>query len=224
MKKYLLIMLLLIPIKINAEILLTDYYLKESNIKEYKEETEYLKRTEIIKYNNYYIDRIDFGYHKLDEVNDNYDLNDYIEKASYIINENNNYISNVIQKNIKVKYIRFDNFNNNILESIKFFKDNEEIKFNYVQTNYIIGNKLDSNTAFTVELDELINLESLSINLTFKDNKTNKITFNLGIYNELNYAWNIEPDIIQINTNYNDNLNLNFLNQNKYQELLILLI
>ena len=52
MKKYLLIMLLLIPIKINAEILLTDYYLKESNIKEYKEETEYLKRTEIIKYNN----------------------------------------------------------------------------------------------------------------------------------------------------------------------------
>ena len=84
----------------------------------------------------------------------------------------------------------------------------------------IIGNKLDSNTAFTVELDELINLESLSINLTFKDNKTNKITFNLGIYNELNYAWNIEPNIIQINTNYNDNLNLNFLNQNKYQELL----
>ena len=220
MKKYLLIMLLLIPIKINAEILLTDYYLKESNIKEYKEETEYLKRTEIIKYNNYYKDRIDLGYHKLDEVNDNYDLNDYIEKASYIINENNNYISNVIQKNIKVKYIRFDNFNNNILESIKFFKNNEEIKFNYVQTNYIIGNKLDSNTAFTVELDELINLESLSINLTFKDNKTNKITFNLGIYNELNYAWNIEPDIIQINTNYNGNLNLNFLNQNKYQELL----
>ena len=53
MKKYLLIMLLLIPIKINAEILLTDYYLKESNIKEYKEETEYLKRTEIIKYNNH---------------------------------------------------------------------------------------------------------------------------------------------------------------------------
>ena len=99
-------MLLLIPIKINAEILLTDYYLKESNIKEYKEETEYLKRTEIIKYNNYYIDRIDLGYHKLDEVNDNYDLNDYIEKASYIITENNNYISNVIQKNIKVKYIR----------------------------------------------------------------------------------------------------------------------
>ena len=197
MKKYLLIMLLLIPIKINAEILLTDYYLKESNIKEYKEETEYLKRTEIIKYNNYYIDRIDLGYHKLDEVNDNYDLNDYIEKASYIITENNNYISNVIQKNIKVKYIRFDNFNNNILESIKFFKNNEEIKFNYVQTNYIIGNKLDSNTAFTVELDELINLESLSINLTFKDNKT-----------------------IQINTNYNGNLNLNFLNQNKYQELL----
>ena len=220
MKKYLLIMLLLIPIKINAEILLTDYYLKESNIKEYKEETEYLKRTEIIKYNNYYKDRIDLGYHKLDEVNDNYDLNDYIEKASYIINENNNYISNVIQKNIKVKYIRFDNFNNNILESIKLFKDNEEIKFNYVQTNYIIGNKLNSNTAFTVELDELINLESLSINLTFKDNKTHKITFNLGIYNELNYAWNIEPDIIQINTNYNDNLNLNFLNQNKYQELL----
>ena len=208
MKKYLLIMLLLIPIKINAEILLTDYYLKESNIKEYKEETEYLKRTEIIKYNNYYIDRIDLGYHKLDEVNDNYDLNDYIEKASYIITENNNYISNVIQKNIKVKYIRFDNFNNNILESIKFFKDNEEIKFNYVQTNYIIGNKLDSNTAFTVELDELINLESLSINLTFKDNKTNKITFNLGIYNELNYAWNIEPDIIQINTNYYYTLNL----------------
>ena len=114
MKKYLLIMLLLIPIKINAEILLTDYYLKESNIKEYKEETEYLKRTEIIKYNNYYKDRIDLGYHKLDEVNDNYDLNDYIEKASYIINENNNYISNVIQKNIKVKYLRLDNFNNNI--------------------------------------------------------------------------------------------------------------
>lgn len=220
MKKYLLIMLLLFPIKINAEILLTNYYLKESNIKEYKEETDYLKRTEIIKYNNYYIDRIDLGYHKLDEENDNYDLNDYIEKTSYIITKNNNYISNGILKNIKVKYLRLDNFNNNILESIKFFKDNEEIKFNYVQTNYIIGNKLNSNTAFTVELDELINLESLSINLTFKDNKTDKITFNLGIYNELNYAWNIAPDIIQINTNYNDNLNLNFLNQNKYQELL----
>ena len=220
MKKYLLIMLLLFPIKINAEILLTNYYLKESNIKEYKEETDYLKRTEIIKYNNYYTDRIDLGYHKLDEENDNYDLNDYIEKTSYIITKNNNYITNGILKNIKVKYLRLDNFNNNILESIKFFKDNEEIKFNYVQTNYIIGNKLTSNTAFTVELDELINLESLSINLTFKDNKTDKITFNLGIYNELNYAWNIEPDIIQINTNYNDKLNLNFLNQNKYQELL----
>lgn len=220
MKKYLLIMLLLFPIKINAEILLTNYYLKESNIKEYKDETDYLKRTEIIKYNNYYIDRIDLGYHKLDEDNDNYDLNDYIEKTSYIITKNNNYITNGILKIIKVKYLRLDNFNNNILESIKFFKDNEEIKFNYVQTNYIIGNKLNSNTAFTVELDELINLESLSINLTFKDNKTDKITFNLGIYNELNYAWNIEPDIIQINTNYNDKLNLNFLNQNKYQELL----
>lgn len=220
MKKYLLIMLLLIPIKINAEILLTDYYLKESNIKEYKEETEYLKRTEIIKYNNYYMDRIDLGYHKLDEDNDNYDLNDYIEKTSYIITKNNNYISNVILKDIKVKYLRFDNFNNNILESIKFFKENEEIKFNYVQTNYVLGNKLNSNSAFTIELKELINLESLSINLTFKDNKTNKITVNIGIYNELNYAWNIEPDIIQINTNYNDNIHLDFLNQNKYQELL----
>ena len=66
--------------------------------------------------------------------------------------------------------------------------DNEEIKFNYVQTNYIIGNKLDSNTAFTVELDELIRLNPTKQNMIHPNDilrlEPDKITKEINIRDE----------------------------------------
>ena len=137
-------------------------------------------------------------------------LQDEIDKSNAEIEKKSEESKQLFQ------YLQVSNGNNAYMEYIFGAESVTEMVYRLS----IVEQLTEYNQKVMNELDELINLESLSINLTFKDNKTDKITFNLGIYNELNYAWNIEPDIIQINTNYNNNLNLNFLNQNKYQELL----
>lgn len=220
MRKYLILLLILIPIKTKAEIFLTDYYLKEQNIKEYKEETEYLKRIETIKYNNYYMDKVDLGYHKLKENDNNYDLNDYIEKTNYIINESNDHTTNIIKNYNKVRFIRFNSFNPSFLESFKMFYDNEEINYSYMRSiDFTLKDILSSSSLGVIDLNNIYDIELLTMNLTFKQNINDKISFDLGIYDGNNYAWNIEPEIYNFNINYSPNIEINFLNQSKYQEL-----
>lgn len=224
MKKYIIIMILiLLPINIKAETLLTDYYLKEENAKEYKEETEYLKREKIIKYNNYYYDKKELGYFELTDDITNFDLLDYIEEPKYIINDSNERTTNIIKEYPETRYIRFNNFNENILKSLKIFNNQEEIKYQIVQTNYSLNTKLTNSSKFVIELDKIYPLDSLKIFLNFKDNINSKINFNIGIYNQNNYAWNIEPNNYKIEINYNDNIKIDFLTKEKYQELMNIL-
>ena len=68
MKKFILLMgIIIFPLNVKAEEFYTNYHLRETEVENFYEESDLLKREEKHLYNNYYEKRVNEGYYELDK-------------------------------------------------------------------------------------------------------------------------------------------------------------
>lgn len=206
--KKIILMLMLLPNIVFAEVVYTDYeeYLRDTTIE--LEESDTLKKEEYYIYNTYQEELEEF-YAPIEEFYEGYNI-DYNNSIIKEVNslENSIYSSNYQIKcdnnnNYKVDKIKFSNFSNNLnISEIKITNDKKSIGYGFGIQNYI-GNKnfvidkdlygntttLTEETYININLYDYMNLEDIKIHLYFKEELLNETNFTLELNN---YIYNIK--------------------------------
>ncbi len=194
MKKiYLLLMLL--PLKVNAHVIFSDYSLVLENSPNYLKESDTLKREEKHLYQNYRLKKENLGYFSLSEkITGKVDYDDFLEKEIYLTKYEEgatgpytNYVNNY---NKKFRYLKINNFETKdvILNKIQIFDNDERIYFTIHQTNFLFRDTVNEESEIILDFINSYNLDNIKIiffiNATHSENITFNFSFTDNIDNE----------------------------------------
>lgn len=190
MKKFIfLIGIIIFPLNVKAEEFYTNYHLRETEVENFYEESDLLKREEKYLYNNYYEKRINEGYYELDKNPIDaplIDKKDFIyDYAGYYENPVNDKdtaygIGSMIMDSLnKIKYFKiFDVGSNVIFKNIKIYNKNDLVS--YTMTGYNFKSPEDyTNPTIKIIMDEEVNAKDLHIEFELKNNSAENYKFAL---------------------------------------------
>ena len=214
MKKIILLLLLLLPFSCFAETYYTDYELIESDISEYRKETDELKRTSKRLYNTYKEERESIGYKSNCKNKDELDF----KREINITNSNNLYQSlyndneYIYSANIYTVYNEFRLYDINVYDGekkIPFYisgttlKDIDKLRDNNKDTyiDIVPGN------VFVIKLDNGVKKDY--VHIEFVTDKTIKVR--IGIYYSVNSS-KVDSIIMEAN-------NINFVTKDEFDNL-----
>lgn len=190
MKKFILLMgIIIFPLNVKAEEFYTNYHLRETEVENFYEESDLLKREEKYLYNNYYEKRINEGYYELDKNPIDaplIDKKDFIyDYAGYYENPVNDKdtvygIGSMIMDSLnKIRYFKiFDVGSNVIFKNIKIYNKNDLVS--YTMTGYNFKSPEDyTNPTIKIIMDEEVNAKDLHIEFELKNNSVENYKFAL---------------------------------------------
>lgn len=190
MKKFILLMgIIIFPLNVKAEEFYTNYHLRETEVENFYEGSDLLKREEKYLYNNYYEKRINEGYYELDKNPIDaplIDKKDFIyDYAGYYENPVNDKdtvygIGSMIMDSLnKIRYFKiFDVGSNVIFKNIKIYNKNDLIS--YTMTGYNFKSPEDyTNPTIKIIMDEEVNAKDLHIEFELKNNSIENYKFAL---------------------------------------------
>lgn len=233
MKKYLLLILSIFYINVNADTYYTDYHLIESNSLTLKEEyldNELYKIESKEGFNNYQEVDTFLGYYTLDKPPIGftyYDLNDYMELWNYaqtpFSKEDSIYNTNRIKRFTSAQSIQLRSFiTNAYFRELKVYYQNKPINFTYTLNNYNGNEFLSSDNQIIIDLGMPYELDKLRIEILFYDNKLSSLQFMLNTYPE-RYILGTQYDYYDNNlyrNKYSERYIINFLDSNNFNNLL----
>lgn len=230
MKKLFLMLILLIPIKVNAQTFYTDYLFKEESQKEY-EESDVLKREEVIKYQNVCLKRENEGYYfygRNPSDASKFDLNDQIIADGYTVVKTNKILGSGTTHKIKeyrtVKYIILRSFvaNTAVLKNIAIYDNEQKINYSLIESNYVPEKGLNQYTQIVIDLNGEYDLRKLTVKVEFLDNDYNTIDFMLNTYYVYPYAtpyYDYYTNSL-LRLNKTENYTINFIYADEFDKLL----
>lgn len=174
MKKFILLMgIIIFPLNVKAEEFYTNYHLRETEVENFYEESDLLKREEKYLYNNYYEKRINEGYYELDKNPIDAPLIDKKDFTVYGIGSMNMDSLN------KIRYFKiFDVGSNVIFKNIKIYNKNDLVS--YTMTGYNFKSPEDyTNPTIKIIMDEEVNAKDLHIEFELKNNSVENYKFAL---------------------------------------------
>ncbi len=190
MKKFILLMgIIIFPLNVKAEEFYTNYHLRETEVENFYEESDLLKREEKYLYNNYYEKRINEGYYELDKNPIDAPL---IDKKDFIYDYAGYYENPVNDKDTvygigsmnmdslnKIRYFKiFDVGSNVIFKNIKIYNKNDLVS--YTMTGYNFKSPEDyTNPTIKIIMDEEVNAKDLHIEFELKNNSVENYKFAL---------------------------------------------
>lgn len=190
MKKFILLMgIIIFPLNVRAEEFYTNYHLRETEVENFYEESDLLKREEKYLYNNYYEKKINEGYYEFDRNPIDaplIDKKDFIyDYAGYYENPVNDKdtvygIGSIIMDNLnKIRYFKiFDVGSNVIFKNIKIYDKNGLV--NYTMTGYNFKSPEDyTNPTIKIIMDKEVNAKDLHIEFELKNNSVENYKFAL---------------------------------------------
>ena len=190
MKKFILLMgIIIFPLNVKAEEFYTNYHLRETEVENFYEGSDLLKREEKYLYNNYYEKRINEGYYELDKNPIDaplIDKKDFIyDYAGYYENPVNDKdtvygIGSMIMDSLnKIRYFKiFDVGSNVIFKNIKIYNKNDLVS--YTMTGYNFKSPEDyTNPTIKIIMDEEVNAKDLHIEFELKNNSVENYKFAL---------------------------------------------
>lgn len=230
MKKIILLLLILIPIRVNAEIIYTNFYLKEKSFIKY-EDSDLIKREETEVYNNYKNLKTNEEYYALAS-NPSYspfiDLNDHISLKYYInaksYNSEGPFTNFLVRKLKTVKFLQFRSFQapKAILNNIKIYNKDKIVNYKIKKTNYDFNSLINSSTDFLLELDDSYNILNLTIETNFTDPSLSRIAYMISAYSEyvldLSKREFFSNEIIRGNSN--ETYKVSFLNNDDFKNFI----
>lgn len=190
MKKFILLMgIIIFPLNVKAEEFYTNYHLRETEVENFYEESDLLKREEKYLYNNYYEKKINEKYYEFDRNPIDaplIDKKDFIyDYAGYYENPVNDKdtvygIGSIIMDNLnKIRYFKiFDVGSNVIFKNIKIYDKNGLV--NYTMTGYNFKSPEDyTNPTIKIIMDKEVNAKDLHIEFELKNNSVENYKFAL---------------------------------------------
>lgn len=190
MKKFILLMgIIIFPLNVKAEEFYTNYHLRETEVENFYEESDLLKREEKYLYNNYYEKRINEGYYEFDKNPIDAPL---IDKKDFIYDYAGYYENPVNDKDTvygigsmnmdslnKIRYFKiFDVGSNVIFKDIKIYNKNGLVS--YTMTGYNFKSPEDyTNPTIKIIMDEEVNAKDLHIEFELKNNSVENYKFAL---------------------------------------------
>lgn len=190
MKKFILLMgIIIFPLNVKAEEFYTNYHLRETEVENFYEESDLLKREEKYLYNNYYEKKINEGYYELDKNPIDaplVDKKDFIyDYAGYYENPVNDKdtvygIGSMLMDNLnKIKYFKiFDVGSNVIFKNIKIYNKNDLVS--YTMTGYNFKSPENyTNPTIKIIMDEEVNAKDLHIEFELKNSSVENYKFAL---------------------------------------------
>lgn len=190
MKKFILLMgIIIFPLNVRAEEFYTNYHLRETEVENFYEESDLLKREEKYLYNNYYEKRINEGYYELDKNPIDAPL---IDKKNFIYDYAGYYENPVNDKDTvygigsmnmdslnKIRYFKiFDVGSNVIFKDIKIYNKNDLVS--YTMTGYNFKSPEDyTNPTIKIIMDKEVNAKDLHIEFELKNNSVENYKFAL---------------------------------------------
>lgn len=222
MKRYLLLlMLLLVPKEIMASVFYTDYELALKNTTKFYEESDLLKREEIILYQNYQLKRINENYYL---ENENPSKAPYVDKNDFIYeyrdyekdynNTPNSYGVGKIytDKEIFFKYVRLSNFKENTkIKQLNIYYDDELLNYTYhAQNDKELSSVLGPGDFVYFYFDDSYDIKRMRFEFIFDMDKSVNISFDIwassarykGGGNYVTY----QIDIVNYTNNYTFNV------------------
>lgn len=191
MKKYLLNLILFIPIYVNAQTFYTDYQIFEENSSNYYEANELLRKEEIIVYNNYYEKPENDGYH-LENYRPDYsyfiDYSDFQNSYNYIkayfSNSIGPFTTQRIRKYDSLRYLRLRDFyvGDGVITNIKIYYQNIEIPFKIIESNFNYFDNLSSSSKMIIDLSNQYLLKDISLKIYFNSAIQNRLAFMLDTF------------------------------------------
>lgn len=188
--KKLIILILLVPlIGVEAKTYYTDYNLVEENSKEFKEESNTLKREEIKLYNTYEKEIKELGY---EEECNNYMKDKYVEETIITkdkLNETSELYQSFQYQNINLHAFMIRSIKEDIkIKELKIKNNGGEVPYILVDANisnkeYMYDNDLNTEVnittsdTFTIQLKELTNVNNLLIEFISNDSFETNIIF-----------------------------------------------
>lgn len=222
MKKFILIVILLLPVNIYAKEYYTNYvYQKESNIK--KEDTELLKVESKRLYANYQILKEDIGYQLKVNCHGHIDYDDHKtikEYNKYDIYNSNETINAFLGRNDKIRYIILRNYpyknQDKKIDIIYFgvFAKNEEISYEYLDNVIYKGEQY----FFVLDLKKEYLIDELNIKIKYSDIFNEDFEYILDFSKEKtppakSYYYRV---LTRQNSDKND---ITFYNSDKFEEI-----
>ena len=190
MKKFILLMgIIIFPLNVKADEFYTNYHLRETEVENFYEESDLLKREEKYLYNNYYEKRINEGYYELDKNPIDaplIDKKDFIyDYAGYYENPFNDKdtVYGIGSMNMdslnKIRYFKiFDVGSNVIFKNIKIYNKNDLVS--YTMTGYNFKSPEDyTNPTIKIIMNEEVNAKDLHIEFELKNNSVENYKFAL---------------------------------------------
>lgn len=230
MKKIVLLILVLIPVNVNAITYFTKY-VYEGDGENPKEETELLKVEQEKRYQNCYYLKQNEGYYLL---NHNPYYLDHVNYNDYQITDGYSYAYNAssigpmatyrIYSISQAKYFFFRSFQkvNAKISKITFLYEEKEIPYKVLSSNYNNTENLEYNTEFVLELDNEYNLKTLKIRIEFFNPNLERVAFSIKAFSQYYdgspYFSHFPVEVIKHKTN--DILEMNFLLPNEFDLLI----
>lgn len=190
MKKFILLMgIIIFPLNVKADEFYTNYHLRETEVENFYEESDLLKREEKYLYNNCYEKKINEGYYEFDRnpidapLIDKKDfIYDYAGFYENPVNDKDTVygIGSMIMDSLnKIKYFKiFDVGSNVIFKNIKIYDKNGLVS--YTMTGYNFKSPEDyTNPTIKIIMDKEVNAKDLHIEFELKNNSVENYKFAL---------------------------------------------
>lgn len=211
------IMVIILPVYVNAEIIYSDYYLFEKNSNNYYEESDTLIREENIFYLNYHYVKDEEGYYSL---NNNPDYLPLVDMEYYIIKNNSDFENEegtikeyFIDENMNIKYIKFNNFltSQTTIKNMSIYSGNELIFYYIYRTNFYYRKIIPENGEIIIDLRDYYPLNSISLIIRFESQTLSPIAYEIGFTNDLTNYQSFSQSVL--GTNLKENHKIKFSNE-----------
>lgn len=223
MKKILLLILLL-PVSVNAKTIYSNYQLIDRSDDYYYEESDLSKREEKILYQNYHYLKTNEAYFLLGENPADaplIDEDDYLTKEVAVNKYEDwgvdSYTTHEINNDLKVRYLKLHNFNapNTKINYVKTFVNDVINFFQINNSNYYFKTILQNNSQVILDLGKEVNLSDLKIQINFITEDLNNLKFDVSVSSNLISFVHFKNEVLI--SDYDQQYFIDFKNENIYE-------